>query len=72
MPKGISFATLKEKIAKKRGYINTTSTLMQLRSFAIPASYRKILIHCLRRKFLKNRGESKDILDGYARPVTGG
>ena len=30
MPTGISCATLKEKIAKKRGYINTTSTLMQL------------------------------------------
>ena len=30
MPTGISFATLKGKIAKKRGYINTASTLMQL------------------------------------------
>ena len=70
MPTGISFATLKEKIAKKRGYINTTSTLIQLRSFAIPASYRKIPIKCLRRKFLKNRGERKGIITGHVRHAT--
>jgi len=69
MPTGISFATLKEKIAKKRGYINTTSTLMQLKSFAIPASYKQTPISCLRLRQLLKRGESKGILIGHAPPA---
>ena len=69
MPTGISFATLKEKIAKKRGYINTTSTLMQLKSFAIPASYKQTPISCLRLRQLLKRGESKGILIGHPPPA---
>jgi hypothetical protein len=70
MPPGFSCVNLKEKIARKR-FINTEkeSTLMQLKSFAIPASYKQTPISCLRLRQLLKRGESKGILIGHAPPA---
>jgi hypothetical protein len=62
MPIGILPVSTEEQRAALRGSTSTESPLMKNRSFAILASLKWILIKRLRRRWLKRRGESKDIL----------